>query len=161
MAVMTKSRPFVENVIKFPKIPPNTGQPIEEVEQCDPKHEPPFVNVFRELRCVVDGERLVAHEIDEQRFLPTFVLEPVKHGDAIEQMAGSYHKRHDESLQRMKGREKYFHCHKLHAATVDDCCHDHGPDKQESRYVHQYAVGEAEKPVTCEDRNRIGESSSQ
>jgi len=71
-------------------------------------HEPPFVNAFRNLRCVVDGERLIAHEINEQRFLPTFVLEPVEHGDAVEQMAGSYHKRHDESPQRMKEERSTF-----------------------------------------------------
>ncbi len=56
---------------------------------------------------------------------------------------------------------KHFHGDELHAPAVDDRSHDHGPDKRESRHVHQNAVGEPEKPVACENGNGIGESSSQ
>ena len=49
-----------------------TTEPVDEVEDGYPKHEPSLIDVLGDLSCVVDRKRLVAHEIIETQLFDTF-----------------------------------------------------------------------------------------
>lgn len=52
--------------------------PVAIVEHGDPEHEPAFVDAFRDLCCIIDGERLVAHAVDERELFPAHACSVVR-----------------------------------------------------------------------------------
>ena len=89
MAVMMKSSPEVSKVMRPPRRPPSVAPATQDelVEEADEEVEPASVDAFgRNDSAVVDGESLITQGEDEIRFFHPHVLEPAKHGNAVEQM---------------------------------------------------------------------------
>ena len=63
-----------------------TSHPGELVEESHEEVEPASVDAFGNDSAVVDGESLITQGEDEIRFFHPHVLEPAKHGNAVEQM---------------------------------------------------------------------------
>lgn len=79
------------------------ADPVEFVEQCDEEHEPAAVDAVRHFCGKINGKRFIAHAVNQIIFFPARILETVKHGNAVEEVARLDEDGHEKGLQRGKG----------------------------------------------------------
>ena len=137
-----------------------TREPVKMVQERDKEHKPPAVNIFRDIRGIVDGKALVAHSEDQIEFLASHTAELVQHGNPVEQMPCIDHQSHGKSLQRVKRSQKHIDSHKLYGSRKDGNAHQHRIPEAESRHIHINPVCDPQEPKSGKDRYRIWECRS-
>ena len=131
------------------------GDPIHLVEEGNGEIGLVLVDPVGNRRRVDDGEGLVAGGVDlgGRRIIKKKI--GAEERDPVEQVARPDHDRRREGRRRVKGRGENPHQEKLHRAGVDDQRRHHRQPRRIARGAHQNAVGDAEKHVPGQHRDRV------
>ena len=135
------------------KEPPEScpRDPVDLVEQGHEKVEPAPVHALGNAGRVVDGKGLVAQPEHEIGLLHPHATVLLKHGKAIEEMAGVHHERQPQGLQGREGPKQQVHGHKFHGAGKDSGANEHGIPEAEARGVHVDAIVDVLPRLKAED----------
>ena len=115
----------------------------------------PFTITFWNIRSIIDGKAFVTHAEDQVDLFPSHATKSIQHRNAIKQMAGIDHQGHGKCLQRIECAHEHIDGDEFDRPGKDGQAHEHRIKKAETIDIHVDAIGQAEKPESRKDRDRI------